>query len=388
MNEDLVYITARRKPLPEVVASISQEVKELSRFVYTHPELGSEEYQAYDAFVSRLKSHNIKVQERYLDMDTAFLAEVGEGGPRVAVFAEYDALPIGHACGHNLLGAWAYGVTLAFKKSPPRKGTLYLVGSPAEEGRGKYASSKVVIAPKLKEMGVEAVFAVHPAGEWGVGGGLLATQRYQFVFHGRDAHPPSSGHLALNALDAAVHFYIQARMQRNQVRREKDVIISAIIKDGGVAPNILPGRAEVWLDIRSNDSGYLPELAQKIQAIAEGAAKMTGCTVEYKLLAPPTDSWKRNEGLERLMVKHASEYLEKFLTPEEAWSRPPVASADTATVSQHIPSVHLSMKIGREGMPGHSQEWKEAAGTKEAEEALMTAIAIGYEAVKDYCESH
>ncbi len=45
------------------------------------------------------------------------------------------------------------------------------------------------------------------------------------------------------------------------------------------------------------------------------------------------------------------------------------------------------MKIGREGMPGHSEEWKQAAGTREAEEALMTAIAIGYDAVIDYCSS-
>ena len=89
---------------------------------------------------------------------------------------------------HNLIGAWAFGVACAFAKSGVPNGTVYIVGSPAEEGRGKYASSKVAMAPKLKELGVQATFYEHPMGEWGVGGGLLALARLSFIFTGKDAH--------------------------------------------------------------------------------------------------------------------------------------------------------------------------------------------------------
>ncbi len=132
---------------------LSGEIKEVSRLlIYSHPELGSEEHQTYALFVSRLRAHGVEVTENYVGMDTAFLGKVGNGDPKVAVFAEYDALPNGHDCGHNLIGAWAFGVTCAFATSGVPRGTVYIVGSPAEEERRKDTNSKVAMAPKLKEL--------------------------------------------------------------------------------------------------------------------------------------------------------------------------------------------------------------------------------------------
>ena len=36
-------------------------------------------------------------------MPTAFRGEFGASGATVAILAEYDALPNGHSCGHNLI---------------------------------------------------------------------------------------------------------------------------------------------------------------------------------------------------------------------------------------------------------------------------------------------
>ena len=385
--QDLEYISARKKKLPKVVEELSSEIKEISRFIHSHPELGSEEHQAYSLLVSKLKTHGVDVTENYLGMDTAFLGRVGQGEPKVAVFAEYDALPNGHACGHNLIGAWAFGVACAFAKSGFPKGTVYIVGSPAEEGRGKYASSKVAMAPKLKELGIEATFYAHPMGEWGVGGGLLAITRVGFVFKGKDAHTAASPEHGLNALDAAVDFYIQVRMMRTMVRRDKDVIIGAVIVQGGVAPNIIPGKAEVWLDIRGNDSQYVKELVEKAKTIAEGAAKMTGCTVQSSELGTTLESMKRHPELEELCYRHALEYLPKATTPDQGWARFPVASGDITNVSQLIPTANLFIKIGPEGLAGHSDEWRECAGSVEVEEALLTSIAIAYDLISEYLSS-
>jgi amidohydrolase len=380
----LEYITARKKKLPKVVEDLSSEIKEVSRFIHSHPELGSEEHQAYALLVSKLRAHGVDVTENYLGMDTAFLGRVGKGDPKVAIFAEYDALPNGHACGHNLIGAWAFGVACAFAKSGVPKGTVYIVGSPAEEGRGKYASSKVAMAPKLKELGVQATIYGHPMGEWMVGGGYLALARLSFVFTGKDAHNAASPEHGVNALDAAVDFYIQVRMMRTMVRRDKDVIIGAVIVQGGVAPNIIPGKAEIWLDLRGNDSQYVKGLVEKAKTIAEGAAKMTGCSVKWSELGATLDSMKRNPQLEELCYRHSLEYLPKATTPDQAWARNPVASGDIANVSQLIPAVNLLIKIGHEGLAGHSDEWRECAGKPEAEEALLTAVAIGYDSISEY----
>ena len=70
-------------------------------------------------------------------MPTAFRARLGDGdGPRVAILAEYDALPeIGHACGHNLIAGGALGAFLAIARQrdgdlPPQ--TRERRGQPAE----------------------------------------------------------------------------------------------------------------------------------------------------------------------------------------------------------------------------------------------------------------
>ena len=385
--EDLKQITARKKVLPDAVRDLSEEIKEVSRSVYARPELGSEEHEASKLLVSKLRDHGFEVEDNLLGMDTAFLGKIGSGEPKVAIFAEYDALPIGHGCGHNIMAAWAFGVAASLAKAKLPRGTLYVAGSPAEEGYGKYAQSKTVIGPKLKEMGTEAVFSMHPMGEWAVGWRMLASTRLSFVFRGKDTHAALSPHEGLNALDAAVLLYTEAKMMRNLVRRDKDVIISAIFHDGGSLPNVIPGRAELWVDVRANDSQYMMDLEERVKNMAEGAATMTGCSVEWSRLGKSMDSFKRHPMLEVLYYKHAQEYLEKVGSPDESWSKLAVASSDICNVSQIMPTVHLSVKIGREGLPGHSKEWTACAGTSEAEEALLTSVAIAYDSILDYLSS-
>ena len=114
---------------------------------------------------------------------------------------------------------------------------------------------------------------------------------------------------------------------------------------------------------------------------------MTGCSVVYSQIGKALDEKKRAPELEQLYYKHAAEYLPKVIDADLAWSRFPNASSDMANVSQIIPVASMTMKIGREGLPGHSGEWRICAGTKEAEEALLTAIAISYDTICDYVNS-
>ena len=54
------------------------------------------------------------VERGVAGLPTAFRARAGSGAPRVAILAEYDALPgVGHACGHNLIAAGAVGAFVA-----------------------------------------------------------------------------------------------------------------------------------------------------------------------------------------------------------------------------------------------------------------------------------
>ena len=61
-------------------------------------------------------------------------------GPKIAMLAEYDALPeIGHACGHNLIAMISVGSGIVIKEFVDKYGgEIHVIGTPAEETqRGK-----------------------------------------------------------------------------------------------------------------------------------------------------------------------------------------------------------------------------------------------------------
>ena len=388
-NEEEKQIISRKIDLPVSVKKVKGDVIELSKFIHSNPELGSEEFKCSAKLIDFLKKWGFEVEENYLGMKTAFLARVGKGEPKVAVFAEYDALPIGHACGHNILGSWAFGVgaSLADEVKKLKSGTLYIVGSPAEEGRGQYASSKVVIAPELVKDGVKAVFTTHPVDEWDVGNYNLGIMRYSLIFYGRDAHAAVSPEKGINALDTAVDFYINFRMMLGLLGRKHQIVLSAIIKDGGTAPNVIPGRAELWIDMRSENAEFLHEIFDKTMEMAKNLAFVHSCTFEYKPLAPEMKPMKRNDMLDSIYYENATRYLGNIVvSPAEIYSRPPRASSDVGNVSQLIPTGHLGIKIGPVGIAGHSENFREAAITSQAQEALMTGIAIGHDSILQYFE--
>ena len=109
--------------------NLAAEIEEISEFVFNHAELGSEEFKSCNYLVEKLKEHGFTVTCPYLDLDTAFRAELYCGeGPKVAVLPEYDALPgygpnkdeVAHACGHNWIAASTLGAALTLANSKIR----------------------------------------------------------------------------------------------------------------------------------------------------------------------------------------------------------------------------------------------------------------------------
>ena len=99
----------------EAVDRLADELERLSHRIHATPELCFKEEQAQAWLTEFLAKHGARVERGVGGLPTAFLARVGNGqGPKVAILAEYDALPeIGHACGHNLIAGGALGAFLA-----------------------------------------------------------------------------------------------------------------------------------------------------------------------------------------------------------------------------------------------------------------------------------
>ena len=104
-----------------------------------------------------LTGQGFSVRRGIAGLPTAFVARKRgrPGGPRVAFLAEYDALPgIGHACGHNLIGAAACGAGAAVGRVIEQlRGEVLVIGTPAEETIG----GKVVMVDRGVFRGLDAL---------------------------------------------------------------------------------------------------------------------------------------------------------------------------------------------------------------------------------------
>jgi aminobenzoyl-glutamate utilization protein B len=234
------------------------------------------------------------------DVETAFIAEIGEGKPIIGILGEYDALPgmsqkvssvkepyndsgYGHGCGHNLLGTGGVGAVVALKELLDKgqlKGTIRYYGCPAEET----LAGKVVMAKKKVFDDLDACISWHPASMnvvWGCS--FLAMNSMKFRFKGIPAHAAAAPQAGRSALDAVELMNVGANYLREHVIEKAR--IHYVITNGGMAPNVVPDFAEVWYYVRAPKRADVREISQRLYKIAEGAAMMTETTMEYELVA-------------------------------------------------------------------------------------------------------
>jgi amidohydrolase len=352
----------------------SDLLEEIAQYLYDNPELGSEEFLAFTKLTEILEEEDFEVEKGVYDMPTAFVASIKgkSSGPKVAVLAEYDALPgVGHGCGHNLIAASAVGAGIAAKEVMNMlPGEVMVVGTPAEEGHGPSAGSKVIMAQGGFFNDVDAVIMLHPSSDWGVGNQSLGISRIDMTFKGQTSHAAASPHRGKNALNAATLCYMATHMLRQEAKRDANLVIHGIISEGGLANNIIPDRAVCEFGVRSSEDDYLEEMTDKVARCAEGAAYALGVEVEIdkrKLYSAK----KLNIPLIKTLWNNYRELGAPVDDWEESISRMPMASTDFGDVSQVAPAAGSYIGIAPEGTPGHSVQLANATMTEDGLDAMI-----------------
>ena len=308
----------------------------------------------------------------------------GKGEFNIAFLAEYDALPgIGHACGHNLIAAAnVFAAIEASKKIT--NGKIIVLGTPDEEGSGKYSGSKILLANKGAFNGIDLVLGAHPGDRWDVGDIALAVQDLEVVFKGVAAHEAASPEKGKSALDGAILTYTAVNMLRQHVKRDKNVVIHGIIKEGGQASNVTPEKASLVYGIRSSDVEYEKELINKFKNIVYGCSIATETTYEIKEIGPLFLPTKINPTLSNFIRDKLLEKGVSCQPLEQSLKEMPSGSTDFANVSQLVPSLELGFKIAEAGTPWHSRASLAAAGSESAKEPLNIVISVLSQTAYDY----
>ena len=377
----MVDLDSLKKIVQATVDEKRPVLEDIARFLYENPELGSEEFLAFEKITKVLEEHGFDVEKGVYDMPTAFVASFkGKGdGPKVAVLAEYDALPgVGHGCGHDLIAASAVGAGIAASKAIAElDGEVLVIGTPAEEGHGPSGGSKVIMANKGLFDDIGGVVMLHPSSAWGVGNQALGISKCNMVFKGQTSHAAASPHLGRNALNAATLAYTATHMLRQEARRDANLVIHGIITEGGTANNIIPDRAVLDFGVRSSDQDYLDEMVDKVARCGEGAAHALGVEVEITK-GRFYSSKKLNYPMIRTLWQNYADLGAPVDDWQESVNRMPMASTDYGDVSQRTPSAGSYIAIAPPGTPGHSIQLADASMTPEGLDAMIVGTkALG-----------
>ncbi|MCX8135070.1 MAG: M20 family metallopeptidase [Roseococcus sp.] len=305
------------EPIWRLVDEKAQPAIELSDRVWGMPELAYAETRSAAEHIAYLLREGFRVTQNLAGIPTAMMGEAGEGGPVIAFLGEFDALPglsneagvaehrpipgesNGHACGHNLLGAGSLLAAAALKAWLEAEGIQARVryyGCPAEEG----GAAKGFMARAGLFDDVDVAISWHPSAFAGVNEPLsLANTRIDFTFTGRASHAAASPHLGRSALDAVELMSVGVNYLREHIPQESRIHY-AYLDAGGVAPNVVQARAKVRYLIRAADVTALNALVPRVRDIAQGAALMTGTTVEARVISA-VSNLLGNAVLERVM---------------------------------------------------------------------------------------
>jgi aminobenzoyl-glutamate utilization protein B len=381
--------------------------------IFSFSELGFQEYETTRFLTDTLEKNGFTVEKGVAGVPTAWTASYGAGKPVIAFITDIDCIPRasqkpgvayhdpivvgapGHGEGHNSGMAVNITAALVLKKLMDEHhlaGTIRLLPGVAEElvatkafyvRAGLFKNVDLVLGAHI-ESGFSTSYGIGK-GNWS---GLVSVQ---YFFHGKAAHAavaPWDGRSALDAVELMDTGWDFNREHLRLAQRSHRVIIN-----GGDQPNVVPSEAAVWYYFRELDYPHIKSLYEQGNTIAESAAKMTGTTVDHKLVGsawPPffnkviaetqqknieavgMPAWSEaDQTLAKALQREVGAKVEGLKEKVEVLLEPvkdPTggASDDVGDISWNVPMVYLMYPANIPNLPGHS--WPNAV-------AMATPIA-------------
>jgi amidohydrolase len=342
------------------------QLQNIALKIHAHPEIDSQEVKASGWLTAYLEKKGFTVERGICDMPTAFSASYGKGKPRIAILAEYDALPgMGHACGHNLICTIALGAAVASKRTVDTcGGTVFVIGTPAEEIHG----GKITMAKRSAFNDLDTALIVHPETFDLASSNALACQNLYIDFFGKSTHASAGPERGINALDAMILSFNAIGALRQHIR--STARIHGIITDGGKAANVVPDHSAAEFFVRAADDTYLDELEQKVLNCFIGAAQATGARLEYRWDENRYAAMRSNMTLAQLYADNMKRLGRRVPIPNPGAG---AGSTDMGNVSQVVPAIHPMIAIAPRNISIHSPEFAQAAASDVGIQGMVDA---------------
>ena len=285
------------------------------RDIHQHPELGNREVRTAALVADHLRALGLEPRTGIATTGVTAVLRGGRPGPRIALRADMDALPVTeatglpfaskatttyrgetvgvmHACGHDAHVAILMGLAQALvdmREELP--GEVMFVFQPAEEGapEGEAGGAKEMLAQGVfDDFRPDAVFGLHvgaalPVGQVSVRPGpmMAASDAFEINVLGRQAHGsrPWDG---VDPVVAAADLVTTAQSivsRRTDITRLPAVLTFGAVK-GGIRHNIIPASVQLIGTIRTFDDGMREAILEDLRNVAGHVAAAHGARVE------------------------------------------------------------------------------------------------------------
>ena len=302
-----------------LAARVDGKVQAWRRDLHQHPELGNREVRTAQLVAEHLRALGFEeVRTGIATTGVTAVLRGGKPGPRIALRADMDALPVTersglpfaskvtstfrgepvgvmHACGHDAHVGILMGVAEALASIRAElPGEILFVFQPAEEGPpdGEEGGAEEMLAQGIfKGFKPQAVFGLHVfstlnAGQlgWRSGPAMAASDRFNIVVQGRQTHGSRPwGGVDPIVASADLIGTAQTIVSRRQDISRLPVVLSFGAIKGGIRYNIIPDSVELVGTIRTFDEGMRQGVFADLRNVAESVAKAHGATAVVKV---------------------------------------------------------------------------------------------------------
>ena len=293
------------KTVDEIIRENMSFLLEFYKTRHQQPEISLEEKETSKALAVELRKIGLEVTENFGGYGIVGVLKNGEG-PTILYRTDTDALPMQektglsysskrtttyngetvgtmHSCGHDIHMTTWLGTAMAMTATKDQwKGTLVLIGQPAEEiGAG---AKMMLDAGLYEKFGVpDYGIGLHSsptikAGQIGIADGytMANTESIDIKVYGVGAHG-ASPHMSIDPVVIAsmIVMDLQTIVSRNLKPTESAVVTVGAIK-GGTKHNIIPDEVRLQLTVRTYTDEVRSMVHRRIKEIAKGVAIAAG----------------------------------------------------------------------------------------------------------------
>ena len=299
---------AAQNPLEKMLSHLNgllPDLESVYKDIHSHPELSMQENRTARIAADHLGTVGYEVTTGIGKTGVVGLLRNGDG-PTVMLRADMDALPVQeatglpyassataidsggravpvmHACGHDMHVTWLIGASSLFAQARDAwRGTLMVVFQPAEEtGEGAQAMIDDGLFKRFPKP--EVVLGQHvmvgPSGVLSSRAGVItsAGDSLQIRMFGRGAH----GSMPQASIDpvvmaAAIVLRLQTIVSREIAATEAAVVTVGALQ-AGTKENVIPDEAIIKLNVRTFDDDVRTRVLAAIERIVNAEAEASG----------------------------------------------------------------------------------------------------------------